>query len=123
MAKAISETERRRAIQQAYNEKHGIVPTAAGKKASNSILSFLELSRKLKADGPDADLVQVAGKAAKALEEDPDAGMALEALPELIDQLESKMKDAAKKLDFEKAADLRDRIKILRYRMSGTKHM
>ena len=50
MAKAISETERRRSIQQAYNEKHGIVPTAAGKKASNSIL-FLELSRKLKTDG------------------------------------------------------------------------
>ena len=33
MAKAISETERRRAIQQTYNEKHGVVPTAAGKKA------------------------------------------------------------------------------------------
>ena len=58
MAKAISETERRRAIQQAYNEKHGVVPTAAGKKASNSILSFLELSRKLKQDGSDADLVR-----------------------------------------------------------------
>ncbi|QNI83934.1 excinuclease UvrABC complex/ helicase subunit [Synechococcus sp. PROS-7-1] len=69
MAKAISETERRRTIQQAYNEKHGIVPTAAGKKASNSILSFLELSRKLKTDGPDADLVQVAGKAVEALED------------------------------------------------------
>ena len=54
---------------------------AAGKKASNSILSFLELSRKLKQDGPDADLVEVVGKAAKALENDPDAGLALEALP------------------------------------------
>ena len=40
MAKAISETERRRAIQKTYNEKHGVVPTPAGKKASNSILSF-----------------------------------------------------------------------------------
>jgi Helicase subunit of the DNA excision repair complex len=37
MAKAIEETERRRKIQQAYNDQHGIVPTAAGKKASNSI--------------------------------------------------------------------------------------
>ena len=44
------------------------------------------------------------GKAAKALENDPDAGLALEALPELIDQLEAKMKEAAKKLDFEEAA-------------------
>jgi len=118
MAKAISETERRRSIQQAYNEKHGIVPTAAGKKASNSILSFLELSRKLKTDGPDADLVQVAGKAVEALADDAD-GMALDALPELIDQLELKMKDAAKKLDFEEAANLRDRIKQLRQKLVG----
>ena len=121
MAKAISETERRRAIQQTYNEKHGVVPTAAGKKASNSILSFLELSRKLKQDGPDADLVEVVGKAAKALENDPDAGLALEALPELIDQLEAKMKEAAKKLDFEEAANLRDRVKQLRQKMAGSR--
>ena len=96
MAKSISETERRRAIQQIYNEKHGVVPTAAGKKANNSILSFLELSRKLKQDGPDADLVEVVGKAARALDDDPDAGLALEALPELIDQLEAKMKQRYK---------------------------
>ena len=63
--------------------------------------------------------VQVAGKAAQALEEDPDAGLALEALPELIDQLEGKMKEAAKKLDFEDAANLRDRIKQLRKKMAG----
>ena len=119
MSKAISETERRRSIQQAYNEKNGVVPTAAGKKASNSILSFLELSRKLKQDGPDAQLVEVVGQAAKALEDDPDNGLALEALPELIDQLESKMKEAAKKLNFEDAANLRDRIKQLRQKMAG----
>ena len=118
MAKAISETERRRAIQQTYNEKHGVVPMAAGKKASNSILSFLELSRKLKSEGPDADLVEVAGKAVQALDNDVD-GIALEALPELIDQLETKMKDAAKKLDFEEAANLRDRVKKLRQKLVG----
>ena len=95
------------------------MPTAAGKKASNSILGFLELSRKLKQDGPDADLVEVVGKAAKALENDADAGLALEALPELIDQLEAKMKKAAKKLDFEEAANLRDRVKLLRRRWLG----
>jgi len=118
MAKAISETERRRDIQQAYNEEHGIVPTPAGKKASNSILSFLELSRKLQRDGADGDLVKVAGQAVKALEEDAD-GMALDALPELIDQLEVKMKGAAKNLDFEEAANLRDRIKKLRQKLVG----
>ena len=117
MAKAISETERRRSIQQLYNEKNGVVPTPAGKKAGNSILSFLELSRKLKKDGPDADLVEVVDKAAKALEDDSDLGMALEALPELIDQLEVKMKEAAKRLDFEEAANMRDRIKSLRKKM------
>jgi len=61
----------------------------------------------------------VAGRAAQALEEDPDAGMALEALPELIDQPEGKMKEAAKKLDFEDAANLRDRIKQLRQKLAG----
>ena len=119
MAKAISETERRREIQQTYNEKNGVVPTAAGKKASNSILSFLELSRKLKQDSSDDDLVKVVGKAANALEDGSDAGLALEALPELIDQLEARMKVAAKKLDFEEAANLRDRIKQLRQKMTG----
>jgi len=118
MAKAISETERRRDIQQAYNEEHGIVPTPAGKKASNSILSFLELSRKLQRDGADGDLVKVAGQAVKALDADVD-GMALDALPELIDQLEVKMKGAAKNLDFEEAANLRDRIKKLRQKLVG----
>ncbi len=62
--------------------------------------------------------MQVAGKAVQALENDTD-GMALEALPELIDQLEVKMKDAAKKLDFEEAANLRDRIKKLRQKLVG----
>jgi excinuclease ABC subunit B len=120
MAKAIEETERRRKIQHTYNEKHGIVPSPAGKKATNSILSFLELSRKLKADGPDADLVKVAGKAVQALEEDS-SGLALDALPELIDQLELKMKESAKQLDFEEAANLRDRIKKLRQKLVGSR--
>ena len=48
------------------------------------------------------------------------AGLALEALPELIDQLEGKIKEAAKKLDFEEAANLRDRVKQLRQKMAGT---
>ena len=59
------------------------------------------------------------GKAAHALENDANAGLALEALPELIDQLEGKMKEAAKKLDFEEAANLRDRVKQLRQKMAG----
>ena len=62
--------------------------------------------------------MEVAGKAVQALNDDAD-GMALDALPELIDQLEAKMKEAAKKLDFEEAANLRDRIKTLRQKLVG----
>jgi excinuclease ABC subunit B len=43
----------------------------------------------------------------------------LDALPELIQQLEDKMKSAAKNLDFEEAANLRDRIKSLRQKLVG----
>jgi excinuclease ABC subunit B len=108
MAKAISETERRRAIQQTYNEKHGITPTPAGKRAGNSILAFLEVSRRL-----NDDQLEQASEQAEHNE------VPLDALPELIQQLEDKMKTAAKNLDFEEAANLRDRIKGLRQKLVG----
>ena len=77
MAKAISETEQRRAIQQIYNEKRRGA-NGSGQEGQQLILSFLELSRKLKQDDSDVDLVEVVGKAAKPLEDEPDAGLALE---------------------------------------------
>jgi excinuclease ABC subunit B len=110
MAKAISETERRRAIQQAHNEKHGITPTAAGKRATgnNPILAYLEMSRRL-----NDDQLEVAVEAAQH------NSVPLESLPELITQLEEKMKEASAKMDFEQAASLRDRIKQLRQKLVG----
>jgi excinuclease ABC subunit B len=108
MAKAISETERRRVIQHAYNEEHGITPTPAGKRAGNSILAYLEVSRRLNDDQLD-----------QAVELAVHNEAPLEALPELITQLEDKMKTAAKNLDFEEAANLRDRIKQLRQKLVG----
>jgi excinuclease ABC subunit B len=108
MDKAITETERRRAIQQAYNEKHGITPSPAGKRAGNSILAFLEVSRRLN----DEQLEQ-------ATEQAEHNEVPLDALPELIQQLEEKMKNAAKNLEFEEAANLRDRIKGLRQKLVG----
>jgi len=108
MAKAISETERRRAIQQAYNEKHGITPTPAGKRAGNSILAFLEVSRRLNDE-----------QLAEATEQAEQNAVPLDNLPELIQQLEERMKAAAKNLEFEEAANLRDRIKGLRQRLVG----
>ncbi|QNI69244.1 excinuclease ABC subunit UvrB [Cyanobium sp. NS01] len=108
MAKAIGETERRRAIQHAYNEKHGITPTAAGKRAGNSILAFLEVSRRLN----DEQLEQATDQAEHN-------AVPLDSLPELIQQLEDRMKTAAKNLEFEEAANLRDRIKGLRQKLVG----
>ena len=119
MAKAISETERRREIQNIYNIEHGITPKPAGKKASNSILSFLEISRRLNQDGSTDDFVDIADKLIEHSAKDSDNGVSLESLPELIEKLESKMKITAKDLDFEKAAILRDRIKKLRHRLVG----
>jgi excinuclease ABC subunit B len=108
MAKAIGETERRRAIQQTYNDKHGITPTPAGKRAGNSILAFLEVSRRLN----DEQLEQ-------ATEQAEHNEVPLDSLPALIQQLEDKMKAAAKNLEFEEAANLRDRIKGLRQKLVG----
>tara|TARA_Y100001968_G_scaffold138543_1_gene126673 strand:- start:118 stop:789 length:672 start_codon:yes stop_codon:yes gene_type:complete len=119
MAIAISETERRREIQSIYNIDNGITPKPAGKKANNSILSFLELSRRLNQDGNSDDFVDIAEKLIKHSAKDSDSGVSLESLPELIEKLESKMKITAKELDFEKAAILRDRIKKLRHRLVG----
>ncbi|WP_269623850.1 excinuclease ABC subunit UvrB [Prochlorococcus marinus] len=119
MAKAISETERRREIQNIYNIENGITPKAAGKKANNSILSFLELSRRINQDGNPADFVDIADKLIEHSSKDSDSAISLDSLPELIEKLESKMKMTAKDLDFEKAALLRDRIKKLRHRLVG----
>jgi len=106
MDRAISETMRRREIQMAYNEEHGIIPKTIIRKSSNSILAFLEVSRRLNAQ----ELEQ-------AYEQSDD--MPLEDIPELITQLEAQMKEAAKKLEFEEAAKVRDKIKHLRDKLLG----
>ncbi|MEO1395759.1 MAG: excinuclease ABC subunit UvrB [Cyanobacteria bacterium J06634_5] len=106
MEKAIAETERRREIQAAYNKKNGITPTALIRRQSNSILSFLDVSRRLNNE----ELEQAY---------DNLYDLALEDIPALIGQLETKMKDAAKKLEFEEASTYRDRIKKLRDRLLG----
>lgn len=72
-------------------------------------------------DGPDVDHVEVVGKTVRALENDADAGLALDALPELIDQLGGNMKNAAKKRDFEEVTNLRDRVQQLCHKMAGSR--
>jgi excinuclease ABC subunit B len=106
MDKAISETERRRKIQIAHNEKHGITPTPIQKRSGNAILAFLEVSRRLNTQELEEAFEQV-------------KDLPLENIPELITQCEAQMKDAAKNLEFEEAAKYRDRIKQLRERLIG----
>jgi excinuclease ABC subunit B len=106
MARAIEETERRRVIQQQYNQENGITPHAIIRRKSNAILSFLEVSRRLNVQELEA-----------VYEQKDD--LALEDIPELIGQLEKQMKEAAKNLEFEEAAKYRDRIKTLRDQLLG----
>ncbi|MCL1466634.1 excinuclease ABC subunit UvrB [Argonema galeatum] len=106
MIKAIDETDRRRGIQMAYNRMHGITPQSIIKKSKNSILASLEVSRRL-----NTQELEVAYQQADDL--------SLDEIPELISQLEAQMKEAAKKLEFEEAAKLRDRIKHLRDKLLG----
>ncbi|MGH2415608.1 MAG: UvrB/UvrC motif-containing protein, partial [Microcystaceae cyanobacterium] len=107
MIKAMEETERRRNIQMAHNRMHGITPQPiVKKKSSNAILSFLEVSRRLNAT--ELDTVE------QHIDEFP-----LEEIPGLITRLEAQMKEAAKKLEFEEAAKLRDRIRLLRDKLVG----
>ena len=106
MIKAIEETERRRKIQQAYNDKHGIIPQPIQRRSSNAILSFLDISRRLNAQQLETVTEQV-------------TDIPLEKIPDLIQQLELQMKESAKKLDFENAAKYRDRIQTLRDQLLG----
>ena len=106
MARAIEETERRRNIQLAYNKRHNVTPKPIIKNEENSILAYLDISRRLNAE----QLEEVYEKS---------YDLPLEKIPALIEQLEAKMKDAAKEMEFEEAAKYRDRILKLRDRLLG----
>lgn len=99
MKAAIDETERRREIQLAHNKKYGIVPQTIKKPIENNLLSLVASYRDLE------DIVA---------EEMVDLGVEKKDLPKLIDKLEKDMHKAAKILDFERAAEIRDKLKKLR---------
>ena len=95
---ALGETERRRVVQGEYNRAHGITPESVRR----SIRDLLE-------SVPERDYYTVeVPKEALPVWESP------EALQRHIAELEGAMKEAARRLDFERAAELRDRIKGLR---------
>jgi excinuclease ABC subunit B len=98
MKRAIDETDRRRAIQVAYNQEHGITPESIIRPLSMSLAGIVE-----------ADYVDVT-QAAEGL---PDF-KSQEELDAYIAGMESDMREAAKKFEFEKAAKLRDMVRDLR---------
>src|SRR5689334_12002138 len=97
MRRAIEETARRRGIQEAYNVEHGVVPASIIKEIGSPLVRMTNL-----------DYYDVPTKISKS--ELPDA----ESLHRRIADLEKKMKAAAKELDFETAAAIRDEIRGLR---------
>ncbi len=99
MERAINETERRRVIQLAHNKKYGIIPQTIKKPIENNLLSLVASYRDLE------DIVA---------EEMVELGVDKKDLPKLIDKLEKDMHKAAKILDFERAAEIRDKLKKLR---------
>jgi excinuclease ABC subunit B len=106
MIAAIDETDRRRGIQSAHNKLNNITPQSIVKTGGNSILQFLDFSRRLNSQQIDTVIAHV-------------DEVSLEQIPDAIVQLEVEMKKAAKDLEFEKAATLRDRIKQLRGKLVG----
>ena len=99
MKKAMDETDRRRAIQEAYNIENGITP--------QSIVRSLDMSlvRVIEADYADLASVEADGIPDFKSQEELDA---------FISKLDVEMRETAKKFEFERAAKLRDRIKELR---------
>jgi excinuclease ABC subunit B len=102
MKRAISETNRRRAIQVAYNEEHNIKPASIVKQVR-------DLTDRMKAQIVEDK--QVKGKAPETIA--PEA-LAVPELDKLVREVEKEMKAAAKNLEFEKAAGLRDQLIDLR---------
>ena len=86
MEKAMNETERRRALQQAYNELHGITPQSV----KSTVQALIRITDSMAAGAPDT--------------------MTEEELAALMKSVEDQMLSAAKALDFEKAAKLRDQL-------------
>ncbi len=99
MRRAIAETERRRKIQQEYNQKHGIVPKTIKKGIRDLI---------------DIGLPSDEAADTKKKETQNTKKISRAERDKLIENMTREMKEAAKRLDFELAAYLRDRIKILR---------
>ena len=96
MRVAIDETKRRREVQQQYNEEHGITPTTIQK----SVRDLIAISKKVAAEEMEFD-------------KEPES-MSRKELEKLIGDIQKKMKKAAAELNFEAAAEYRDKMVTLK---------
>ena len=101
MRLALDETKRRRAIQMKYNEEHGITPTTVKKSVRDAISIFKKVA---------AEELR--------MEKDPES-MSTKELEKLIKDIEKQMKKTAAELNFEAAAELRDKLIELKQRLKG----
>jgi len=106
MQRAMDEVLRRRKIQKEYNDKHGITPKGIEKAIKESRLSGMRLKAEVEEPGSEANL----------------AKMSKQEIAYLIEELRDQMDLAAKNLDFEKAASIRDRISGIRQKTKMKRH-
>lgn len=102
MQSAIDETNRRRKYQMKYNEEHGINPVSIQKSIHDIAQGIIKFEKEVQTKITDFDPFEV------------------DELADYIIDLEEKMKEAARNLEFEKAAKLRDQVAELRKRIEGT---
>jgi len=112
ISKARSETERRRTLQIAHNTKHGITPMTIIKDTSNTLLESMRGKEEQKAP----ERPRGKGKKGKVMVPEAILELSDRELKNAIKRIEKEMKDAARELDFERAADLRDQLKVLHER-------
>ena len=98
LAATMRETERRRSLQAAYNAEHGITPESIRSAIRELLQTVYER---------DYYTVEVEARAEERFASPAD-------LARRIGEIEGRMKEAARRLDFEQAADLRDRLRALR---------
>jgi excinuclease ABC subunit B len=97
MQEAIAETDKRRALQSAFNRKHNITPLSIQKNIQDILASVYEI---------DYHTIPTVKEQQKELVEPKQ-------ISQLIKELKKRMREAASRLEFEEAAELRDRIKAL----------
>ncbi|HEX8245656.1 MAG TPA: UvrB/UvrC motif-containing protein, partial [Longimicrobium sp.] len=113
MQRMIEETNRRREIQQAYNEEHGIIPTTIIKSVNE-----IEMQTRVADARSQKPEPAMGGKGKKAAEKRQPFGKTPE---EVLKDIEQEMRNAAAQLDFERAALLRDQYLELKAEMDGAK--